>query len=196
LNYSGFKNTIEETNCFTRVDPQNKKRPDISFHNSQRIGYENDLLLDISFVSALIGTQNGSITNFSISKAKKKFRAAEARFQSKKTKYSDLAFANNKNFLPFIIETSGALHPLAEKFLKEVAKVGAVNTSIPYSIFYNYMIKSISCTIQKSIASRIFSRISKMLIPTNIENLIHININDNVGININDTNPHFNASYI
>jgi hypothetical protein len=58
------------------------------------------------------------------------------------------------------------------------------------------MIKNISCTIQKSIANRIFLRMSKMLIPTNIENLIHININDNVGININDTNPHFNTSYI
>jgi hypothetical protein len=196
LNYSGFKNTIEETNCFTRVDPQNKKRPDISIHNPQSIGYENDLLLDISFVSPLTGTQNGNISNFSITQAKKKFRAAEARFQSKKTKYSELAFVNNKNFLPFIIETSGALHPLAEKLLKEIAKVGAINTNIPYNIFYNYMIKNISCTIQKSFASRIFSRISKILIPNNIENLIHININDNVGININDTNPHFNTSYI
>ena len=62
-----------------------------------------------------------------------------------------------------------------------------VNTNIPYNIFYNYMMKNISCTIQKSFAFRIFSRISKILIPNNIENLIHTpNINDNVGININD----------
>jgi hypothetical protein len=44
LTFSEFKNTIEETNCFTRLDPNNKKRPDISIHNPQTIGHENDLL--------------------------------------------------------------------------------------------------------------------------------------------------------
>jgi hypothetical protein len=83
LQYSGFKNTIEENNCFTRFDPSNKLRPDISIHNPQSIGYETDLLLDISFVSPLTGTQNGNITNFSTTQAKKKFRAADMRFHSK-----------------------------------------------------------------------------------------------------------------
>ena len=55
------------------MDPNNKKRPDISIHNPQTIGYENDLLLDISFVSPLIGIQNGNMVNLSINKAKKDF---------------------------------------------------------------------------------------------------------------------------
>ena len=194
LTFTGFKNTIEETNCFTRLDPNNKKRPDISIHNPQTIGYENDLLLDISFVSPLIGIQNGNMVNLSINKAKKDFRASNARYHLKNTKYSELANDNNKKFLPFIIETSGTLHPSAEKLIKDIAKVGAINTNIPFNIIYNYMMKTISCTIQKSFAIRIFSRIYKMLIPNNIENLIQLNINDNVGINIEDTNPHFNTS--
>ena len=86
------------------------------------------------------------------------------------------------------------MHPSAEKLIKDIAKVGAINTNIPFNIIYNYMMKTISCTIQKSFAIRIFSRIYKMLIPNNIENLIQLNINDNVGINIEDTNPHFNTS--
>ena len=89
FHYSGFKNTIEEHNCFTRLDPSNKLRPDISIHNPQSLGYETDLLLDISFVSPLTGTQNGNITDFSISfQAKKQFTAAESRFHSKTKKYS------------------------------------------------------------------------------------------------------------
>ena len=56
------------------VLPQNIKRPDISIHNPQSIGYKNDLLLDISFVSPLTGLQIGNLTNFSSSQAKKKFR--------------------------------------------------------------------------------------------------------------------------
>ena len=117
-------------------------------------------------------------------------------FFSKKPEvdFTGVANDNNKNFLPFIIETSGTLHPSAEKLIKDIAKVGAINTNIPFNIIYNYMMKTISCTIQKSFAIRIFSRIYKMLIPNNIENLIQLNINDNVGINIEDTNPHFNTS--
>jgi hypothetical protein len=194
LQYSGFKNTIEEHNCFTRLDPSNRQRPDISIHNPQSLGYETDLLLDISFVSPLTGTQNGNITNFSITQAKKKFRAADMRFHSKTKKYSENATINNKIFLPFIIETSGALHPIAEKLIKNIAKVGSATLSIPYNIMYNYMMKNISCTIQKSFVFRIFSRISNILIPNNIENLILMNINDNVDINIFNSNPHFNTS--
>ena len=116
------------------------------------------------------------------------------RFHSKNKKYSEIATINNKIFLPFIIETSGALHPLAEKLIKDVAKVGSTTLNIPYNIINNYMMKNISCTIQKSFVFRIFSRISNILIPNNIENLILTNINDNVGINIFNPNPHFNTS--
>jgi len=56
------------------------------------------------------------------------------------------------------------------------------------------MMKNISFTIQKSFIFRIFSRISNILIPNNIENLILMNINDNVDINIFNSNPHFNTS--
>ena len=54
--------------------------------------------------------------------------------------------------------------------------------------------KNISCTIQKLFVFRIFSRMSNILIPNNIENLILTNINDNAGINIFNPNPHFNTS--
>ena len=108
-----LESKIEENNCFTRFDTSNKLRPDISIHNPQSIGYETDLLLDISFVSPLTGTQNGNITNFSITQAKKKFRAADMRFHSKTKKYSEIATINNKIFLPFIIETSGDVVQLA-----------------------------------------------------------------------------------
>jgi hypothetical protein len=196
LNYTGFKNSIEESNCFNRFDPFNKQRPDISIHNPQSIGYDNDLLLDISFVSPFSGIQSGSLTNFSIKRAKKNFYAANARFQLKKNKYSEIATANNKNFLPFIIETSGSLHPLAEKFLKDISKVSMIYVNLSYQILYNYIMKTISCIIQKSFASRIFSRIAIMSITPATEKLINSNINDNVGINIINSQLHYHTSIL
>ena len=105
LNYTGFKNFIEENNCFNRFDSFNKQRPDISIHNPQPIGYDNDLLLDISFVSPFSGIQSGTVTNFSIKRAKKIFYAGNARFQQlKKNKYSEIATANNKFFYLLLLK--------------------------------------------------------------------------------------------
>ena len=144
----------------------------IPIHNPQSIGYETDLLIDISFVSPLIGTQKWKHFKFLNKSSKETIQSYWCAIPFQNKKYSEIATINNKNFLPFIIVTSGALHPLAEKLIKDIAQVGSTTLNIPYNIMYNYMMKNISCTIQKSFVLRIFSRISNILIPNNIENLI------------------------
>jgi hypothetical protein len=195
FNFAGFRNTVEETNCFSRNDPNNHLRPDISVHNAQALKYNNDLLLDISIASPLEGIQKGTFIDLSITQGKKFFRSARARFHSKLSKYSERARENNKSFLPFIIETSGAIFPNSIDLLKDTAKIGSDRSHIPYNIFYNYIIKLISCTVHKSFSSCIHNKISKILIPKNITSFIDKNINDIVGINIFNNTPYFNIPY-
>ena len=194
LKYAGFANTVEETNCFRNVDPTNNCRPDITIHHPQLLDFNNELLLDVSLASPIEGIQKGAISNLSVLTASKKFRAGLNRFQSKMNKYSLMAKENNKSFLPFIMETSGSILPENNEFLKKVARIGGEKHHIPFSIFYNYMMKRISCSIQKSFCSKINFMISKIAIPIQIKKFVQNNIIDHVGVNILNSNPHYNIN--
>jgi hypothetical protein len=93
------------------------------------------------------------------------------------------------------VETTGAIYSECIDFLKSAARIGSDRNHINYCTFYNYMIKQISCFVQKSFTCNITQKLSKILIPSGIREYISNNINDNVGINVFDTNPHFNIAY-
>ena len=101
----------------------------------------------------------------------------------KYSKYKNLANDNNLIFIPFIFETSGAIHPLGENFLK-VAKVGANLNYIPYNIFYNYIMKTLSCAFQKSISSNLNLRLSQVIIPTATSNFMVATADDTIGLDL------------
>ena len=75
----------------------------------------------------------------------------------------DAAQVNNKCFMPFILETSGAILPKNQSLLKEIARIGAERHQMEFSIFFNYSMKRISCLIQKSFCSNNNSRIPSKL---------------------------------
>ena len=163
------------------------------YHNPQVLNYNNELLIDVSLTSPLEGTQKGEISNLSVNAAKTKFRSAENRSKQKLKKYNQLASDNHKSFLPFILETSGSiLPPNSLKILKDTARIGAERHQIPYNIYYNFIMKKLSCLIQKSFSNKINYMVKNILIPVSLQNSIQKNINNNVGIDIlNIVQPHY-----
>jgi hypothetical protein len=180
----GLTCRLEEKYCFNRNDPNNKLRPDISIINSNIIGYDKPILIDISITSPFTGITNGKLSDYSIINAKKELVQANKRHSHKLKKYSELSTNNDKIFMPFIMETSGAFHPAALNLLKKIMEVGSTLTNIPYSMYFNNSLKRLSCVLQKSMAKQIHRKLIKFLIPPRIEEIVHKNINCNLGIDI------------
>jgi hypothetical protein len=191
FNDVGLQTTIEQNYCFIQSDPMNRCRPDITIHNPQVLNYNNELLIDVSLTSPLEGTQKGEISNLSVNAAKTKFRSAEIRSKQKLQKYNQIASDNHKSFLPFILETSGSILPNSLKILKDTARIGAERHQIPFNIYYNFIMKNLSCLIQKSFSNKINYMIKNILIPETLQNSIQKNINNNVGIDILNIQPHY-----
>jgi hypothetical protein len=181
--YCGLIVKAEEQNCFYSPNYNDQKRPDISIFNAHLIGYEKKVIIDLSIASPLQGAANGTLQTLSRSTANS-FHAANKRVHQKYSKYKDLANDNNLIFVPFIFETSGAIHPLGENFLKKVAKVGANLNYIPYNIFYNYIMKMLSCAFHKSISSNLNLRISQVIIPTATSNFMVATADDTIGLDL------------
>jgi hypothetical protein len=196
LQYSGLLVKSEEQGCFQGLDPFDNKRPDISIFNTHILGLDKKMILDISITSPLIGSANGILQPISIKEAKKPLNAATIRFNQKNAKYKNVSIANNLIFMPIIFETSGALHPDAEKFIKKIAKIGSQLHFIDYDIYYNYCMKCISCVFQKSISNNINMRIAKLLLPLGNASAIISNISDYNGINMLIDPGCFNTSQL
>ena len=63
----------------------------------------------------------------------------------------------NVYFTPFIMETSGYLHPEARKLIKQLASLAAEMRKIPKNVIYRYFLKSLSCK-HKQLCSTLFRR--------------------------------------
>ena len=62
-------------------------------------------------------------------------------FQRKLKKYEESVNNNNFDFIPFIFETNGYLHPSARLFLKKLAKIASDIKKINPNILFNYFVK-------------------------------------------------------
>ena len=84
-------------------------------------------------------------------------RAADNTFQRKKLKYQTLCDANNLEFRPLIIESTGKFHPQCKKFFEKGIKLMTAGAH-PYvvSITRHYWSLRFSCCIQKCIADAFF----------------------------------------
>ena len=176
FSFSGLRCKVEKNHCFKGADPLNNKRPDITIENAHILGYNTALHIDISIASPLVGAQSGNFQTLSTALASQSFRAADKRVYDKNKKYKEDCYNNSAAFLPFVLETSGAIHPSSAKFIKQISCIGAQNNNIPYNIFRDYVTKTLSCVLQKSIAQQIHIRNAKHLISHNTAALVDFNM--------------------
>ena len=67
--------------------------------------------------------------------------------------------AEKYEFYPLVFETSGAIHQGVEKFLKDRAREAADIKNLPMGTLYTYMLKRLSCALQKGIVQVLNGRI-------------------------------------
>lgn len=160
--YCGLSVITEELDCFKTTDSNSNKRPDLSIDNAQEVDSGEDrtrrLILDFSLTGPLPGSRGGVLKD--PPSAGVQDIAADKAFAKKNTTYYDIADQNNLSFLPFIMETTGRMHPRAVTLLRSCAKLAEESLKIPKATLYGYMIKNISCVLQKRIAQVIIRRIT------------------------------------
>lgn len=151
LKYVGYHTTAEQRNVLGNGDQA--LRPDITVHDYKG---RKDLCLDISITSTLRYHSNGAIINDCLQGSIGKY-GVDA-YNSKLRKYQEAAANNNRDFLPFIIESSGMLHKEAEKFIRNVATTHEKNLVCRNETILNFMYKSISITFQRAMTSGMLKR--------------------------------------
>ena len=143
----------EEIGCFREACPESNKRPDISVFNMPNV--HRKLILDVSVTSPVV---NQSTREISRAQALTKERIAKQRFNAKITKYQAISTANNLEFLPIIIESTGGLHSkAADFFFKVIDHIAGYNKS--YKVMCHlFWAARISCQLQKSISNAILTK--------------------------------------
>ena len=82
-------------------------------------------------------------------------------FNNKKIRYfDDDDEANRLGFLPIVFESNGFLHRKSVDFFHQVAENCAVDKGIPTEAIFNYFLKGLSFSLQKSIAHSIQFKLS------------------------------------
>jgi hypothetical protein len=169
ISWCGLRNIREELGCFKEADPLNGKKPDISvIHplpsddlvDSQ--GRIPKLILDIQITSPVPGSQGGVFLTMTKNVANQENHEANRAFNSKNRKYGEIAKENGLSFLPIIFETTGRIHPKSLEFFDCLAAHAAEVKKIDKGIVYGYIMNKLSCTLQKSIAETINSRLHKV----------------------------------
>ena len=152
---SGIRTRMEEVGCFQEAYPNSRKRPDITTSNFPTCT-KSKLVLDISMAHPIpILALN---TSLSKPQALVKDRAAIKRHRDKCRKYTEIANANNLEFLPLIFETTGRMHPDTSNFFNVTVNKMANTMDIPPANLHLFWSARIACCIQKSLVGAILSR--------------------------------------
>ena len=110
---------------------------------------------------------------------KTKLRAAKSRYSQKITKYAPFMQTRpDAEFLPFVFETSGAMHADATQLLSKYANHAADIKKIPQAIIYDYFLKIVSVAFQRNLADSICSRLHNLSSKTPMET-VHPEFNPN-----------------
>ncbi len=162
LSYCGCWAAREEYGCFAELDPNNKRRPDISIYNPVNSTKRKECV-DVSVTCPIEGADSGVMRDPpSRAVARTPYRHAKIAFNAKKNKYGPLTDPIGFGFLPFIFESSGALDQRAKDFLAKYAKKAAEVRKIGADVLYGYFVKRLSLCLQKGIASSINGRLHKL----------------------------------
>ena len=153
---AGVMTLKEEHGCFREVDPNTEVRPDLSFINVP--GLHRKLVADTSITCPYPTGMN----QLSAVQARRPLRAAADRFNVKMNKYSEIAERNNLEFLPFIIESTGRLHPKLIDFIDCVLRDKAQGDRILLGRLKRFWFTLLSCSIQNSLAESLLTRAAKI----------------------------------
>ena len=174
LNCAGIMARREESGCSRGADENNNHRPDLSVWNMPN--HTRKVVADIQVTCPVPVKFTRAL---SVSQARQPGRAANAAHRSKTQKYAAVAATNNLEFQPLIFESTGRLHSSCEGFLKAaISKMSQGNAKLN-SIYTNFWISRVVCTLQKGISAAILHR--------------SCTINGNL---VHETNYEFNDSFM
>ena len=173
LRYCGLRTKEEEINAFKHPvtgESISAHRPDISVLNPSFYTTKKKLVLDIAITTPLVGVQGGTTVSAlgnSVKVMKEPFKNGKNKYNQKIAKYENEILQhilpidpNAIHVLPIVMETTGAIHPEFDKFLKKIAAEASNFRKIPDSILYNFFRKRISTAfhgvIGKTISNRMF----------------------------------------
>jgi hypothetical protein len=157
LHYGGHATKKEEKHLFVDTVPehplseekQRGLRPDISVFNYN--GFGNKLCLDVTITATLKYHVNGLPRDLSIPESTQIGKQADIAYKKKMDKYDEVCKANRLGFLPIVFESNGFLHRKSVDFFHQVAENCAVDKGIPTEAIFNYFLKGLSFSLQKSI---------------------------------------------
>jgi hypothetical protein len=166
LHYGGHATKKEEKHLFVDTVPehplseekQRGLRPDISVFNYN--GFGNKLCLDVTITATLKYHVNGLPRDLSIPESTQIGKQADIAYKKKMDKYDEVCKANRLGFLPIVFESNGFLHRKSVDFFHQVAENCAVDKGIPTEAIFNYFLKGLSFSLQKSIAHSIQFKLS------------------------------------
>ena len=155
LRQAGRRTKIEERHCFTMAFPDNNSKPDITMINSP-FSPNKELVIDVTIAAPIPG--EFSQQQLSKEAALIPLRAANAAFQKKNQKYLTIANSNNLDFLPFVIESTGKIHPDSLSLLQKLSQASEIFWRIPQKTIYKYWLRLLSITLQRSLITSILER--------------------------------------
>jgi hypothetical protein len=161
LHYGGFATKKEEKNIFVDTipnhvlsdDKQRGLRTDISVLDYN--GFGNKLCIDVTVTSTLKYHNNGAPQEIPVADIDRIGKQADIAYQKKMAKYDELCKLNRFGFLPIVFESNGYLHNDSITFLHQIANNCAADKGIPTDAIFNYFLKGLSFSLQKSIAHAI-----------------------------------------
>jgi hypothetical protein len=161
LHYGGFATKKEEKNIFVDTlpnhilsdDKQRGLRTDISVLDYN--GFGNKLCIDVTVTSTLKYHNNGAPQEIPAADIDRIGKQADIAYQKKMAKYDELCKLNRFGFLPIVFESNGFLHNDSITFLHQIANNCAADKGIPTDAIFNYFLKGLSFSLQKSIAHAI-----------------------------------------
>ena len=153
LNYSGIMTRHEEIGCFREAFPDNNLRPDLSVFNMPNM--DTKLVLDVAVASPV---ESECPRQISKRTALNQERRAQTRFNEKVAKYQAVCTANNLEFLPIIIESTGGLHHKALAFYNSVIDHMSRGDNQYKVMCHLFWSGRLSCRLQKSIANAIITK--------------------------------------
>jgi hypothetical protein len=150
----GMMTRTEEVGCFKEINPDDGKRPDISFLNAPT-NAGRKLITDIKVTAPT----TYSVVSLTRNVASKPLHMANKAFSEKNNKYSQCASDNNLDFLPLIFESSGRIHTAADKFFQSIISHASNDDSNRFSMLKRFWYTVLSFSIQKSLNSSFLQKV-------------------------------------
>ena len=115
--------------------PDNNNKPDIIIINSPFL-HNREMVIDVTIAAPVPG--DNSQQQLSKEAALMPLRAANVAFQKKKQKYDTIAASNDLDFLPFVLESTGKIHPDSLSLLQKLSQASEIFLHIPHKTIYKY----------------------------------------------------------